>query len=519
MTGAASSTGSAGSGRSPSATRLLRAPLALAAGLALGACGGGGGGTEPIVPTGTPGLHILSGGARTDTIGARPTERLQVVLRDASGRATAGALVVFTALSSGVSLIDPSATAPTTASVSRTTSAEGITEVSVAFGDVPGDAKVSIAVAGLSDTARYTVQAGAPASFSLAPADTIITVGTPLTLRTAQRDRVGNTTQGAVTFSAIGVGSQLTSTGVIAASAAMRGTIVASIASGGKTLVDTSLVSVVPAATIAVRIGTRLVVMKLDGTGARDVPFPLTRYNSVHWTPDGQSLIALGTTTGGFGESLFRIDLAGVATRLYTDPPPDDFNEPWPGVIRSIEPSRDGKSVYFGANNCNQNELLYRVDLATGGLQRISPTAELSASATAYCEVTHRQASTNADGSVLIYVASNGLRRVDVVTGAVTTLALSGDVPAYSPTEPRIATVVNGAIMIAGEDGSASRAVTGAGQIAPFTMAWSPDGRWLIASDGNFTPVIVELATGLTIPLSYLDGSSNISLPDWRPAP
>ena len=103
-----------------------------------------------------------------------------------------------------------------------------------------------------------------------------------------------------------------------------------------------------------------------------------------------------------------------------------------------------------------------------------------------------RQLSWSADGRRLLYGDEGTLRTLDVATGAVTRLGVSGFRPAVSTDRTRIAYMASGGVgpyyrdlnwgvYVADSNGANAERVV-AGQFGP--LSWAPDGSRLLATNG-----------------------------------
>ncbi len=111
------------------------------------------------------------------------------------------------------------------------------------------------------------------------------------------------------------------------------------------------------------------------------------------------------------------------------------------------------------------------------------------------------------------------VRVLDVAAETSSTWGTPGRLPQWSPRGDFIAFVSpgGGSISIVSPDGSGERIISEAGKIyleGPFS--WSPDGRWLLAKSRLGPLDVIDVGSGLTLPLPFSDMLYN---PAWQPAP
>jgi Tol biopolymer transport system component len=104
------------------------------------------------------------------------------------------------------------------------------------------------------------------------------------------------------------------------------------------------------------------------------------------------------------------------------------------------------------------------------------------------------------------------LQVLDVETGAIRSLGVAGTGPRWSPIGEWIAFGRDAYLYVVRPDGTGLRQVSSYGY-EPW-VSWSPDGRWLVAE--RYGPVIdvIEVETGLTLPLGF---TGYLATPAWRP--
>ncbi len=523
----------------PPRVRLVPRAAAAAALAALAACGGttdpdGGG-------EGTPGIQILAGAEAADTVEARLAQALRVAVRDASGRPLAGAVVRFDPLLMTVSSPYGPQRVPSLyvgrldsrdagVFAAETTSTRGVVNVAVRLGTVVGAAGVVVSVpeAGFVDTARFTVQPGNAAEVDVAPGDTAVRVGSTLALAANVLDRFRNRRPDAVTFRVAGAGLAVTAAGQVSASAPARAAVVASGAAPGAKP-DTAWVSAVPAGTVAARRRNKLVIVALDGSAYRELALTLEPGEpSPEWHPDGQSLLStLGTFASAY--PLHVVDLQGAARPAFPTQPSNGLDAV-PGPVRSFTYSADGQWLYLSGNPCNGNGILFRIRAGSDGpMERLSPPPPAGASAGDCFDTIQNWPSPSPDGTRVAFENATSfydgytLRVLDAATRAVTPLGVTGRRPRWSPKGDLIAYWHANQIWVVKPDGTGPRAVSPAGMRYVPGVSWSPDGRYLLArfepSAGNAstTVALLDVATGLAVPIPFFSGYDTYSLPAWRP--
>ena len=499
-------------------------PLVVLLAAALTGCGGDstGPGNESHGP---PGIGILAGADVTDTVDAVLPQALRVVVRDTNGRLVQGAVVRFSSVqlqgpggSSVPSVLvgDLSAVGASTF-LAETTSVNGEAFARLVMGRAAGAGAVGIEVpqAGLQARANFTIEAGAAANVVLPIADTTIQVGHAMPLAGRVEDRYGNPRTDAITYEVTGTGLTITS-GQVRGSAPARARVLGRFGDLGA---DTTWVSVVPVATIAVRHGSRLVTAALDGTNLTEIPHTLdAEYPGPDWDPDGQSLLAvLGTFSGP--RALYRVNLDG-STQQVIDPA-----APSTGHMYDAAYSTDGKWVYFSAGSCNYAAILYRVSIADPQtVERLSPIGPDEC-----FELVNHWPSVSPDGTRLTYENQTwnqqgySVRVMDIATRAVTEIVPGGERPRWSPAGDLIAYWAEKQIWVVKPDGTGARVVSPAGHSYEPGVQWSPDGQWILARFdptpgwAGTTVALINVSTRLEIPLMWTSGYGDFGLPAWKP--
>jgi Tol biopolymer transport system component len=492
--------------------------------------GCGGDSTSPRNESGLePGINVVAGANVTDTVGAALPLALRVVVRDAAGHILPDAVVRFSSVPivrpggstvPSVLVGDVSAVGASTF-LAETTSASGVAFARIVLGQAAGAGAVAILVPqeGLQDTARYTITPGAATKVVLPIVDTTIQVGRSFALAGRVEDRYGNARTDAVAYEVAGTGLTLTG-GQVSASAPARAAMIGRL-DRSSLAPDTTWVSVVPAATIAARRGSKLVTVALDGTGLVEIPHTLEAQDpGPEWHPNGQSLLAVLGTFGG-PRLPYRVELGGATQRLI------DPAAPSTGYIYSATYSPDAQWVYLDGGSCNYASILYRVPMANPQtVQRLSPTGPDEC-----FELVNHWPSLSPDGARLTYENQTwnqqgySVRVMEIASKAITQIVAGGQRPRWSPSGDLIAYWADKQIWVVRPDGTGARVVSPAGHGYIPGVQWSPDGQWILArfepTQGwaGTTVALINVSTRLEIPLAWTTGYSGISLPTWKPVP
>jgi Tol biopolymer transport system component len=139
------------------------------------------------------------------------------------------------------------------------------------------------------------------------------------------------------------------------------------------------------------------------------------------------------------------------------------------------------------------------------GLERVGP-------ATPYAVVV----APSPDGSRVAYTSdfdASAVRLVDAATGATAVYARPAGGVRWSPQGGRLAIAGESGMGVLNADGTGYHALAPGSAIADYSVAWSPDGQW-IAIRGRTRIELVQVATGLDIPLPFTDGYAR---PAWKP--
>ncbi len=464
--------------------------------IAANACDGGTG------PDGAS-LRIVAGSGITDTIDARLPQALIVEVRDAGGQLVPGHVVRYEAIPMGATqsgfgaLVGRLDGAFYTTFLVDTTDESGRSSVIVRLATRIGDARVAVSVPelGISDTARFTVRPGNFARVQVHPSDTSLMLGRSFTFLGGSVDRYGNPRPDPVEV--VSTTSEVRATGTtISAHAVGRGVVVVRAVG----VLDTALVTVVPAGILAAGRSDGLYVFNTDGSELRRlVSGPA---GNPKWSPGGTHVVFDQIWPG----RLHIADLAGAAGPLAAPL----------GLGAELFPqwTRDGQWVYFSGYGDGVNLWRVRSDGSAGARVPINRTENSG------------NPSPSPDGSRIAYVNIVGggndyLRMLDVATGNVTVLDIPGHSPHWSPSGVWIAYLdfrgnAHGPIRIMRPDGSDQRPITDpVTQRYSFGFDWSPDEAWLVAANVFTGRIeIVNVETGMTLPLAFTGGMTS---PSWKP--
>lgn len=86
--------------------------------------------------------------------------------------------------------------------------------------------------------------------------------------------------------------------------------------------------------------------------------------------------------------------------------------------------------------------------------------------------------------------------------------------PCWSPTGEWVAFVSGSSIFVVHPDGTGLRQASAAGESYEPSVSWSPDGKWLVTTHYGPYVEVIEVATGLRLPMMF---TGNLTDPAWRP--
>ena len=483
-----------------------------------------------------PGINVIAGANVTDTIDAVLPQPLRVVVRDQAGDVLAGAIVRFSSVPLGepvgprtqTVLVGDLSSQVDKTFLAETTSAQGAAAARITMGDLAGAAGVEISVpqAGLVDTVRYTVLPGQPAIVTLPVEDTTVQVGRTFALGGRVEDRYFNVRPEVVTYAMVGQGITVSASGQVGTSVPARAAVVGRL-DRSSVAPDTTWVSVVPAATILVRRNAKFVTGPLDGSAFVAIPHDLEASDfGLEWQPDGQSFLAL-LGTFGTRSALYRVSLNGSMQLLASTSGTGAGGIAVPAVMDGgFTATADGQWVYMSAGNCNFSQIIYRLHLTSPQvIDRLSPPGGNEC-----FELVNKWPSISPDGTRIAFENQTGnrtgysVRILTIANRSVREIASGGQRPQWAPSGELIAyTAANNQIWTIRSDGTGARALSPPGRKYVPGVKWSPDGQWIFAAfeprDGwaGTTVTMLNVSTGLEIPLSWTTGYGNFPPPLWKP--
>jgi Tol biopolymer transport system component len=237
-------------------------------------------------------------------------------------------------------------------------------------------------------------------------------------------------------------------------------------------------------------VGVRnIVTLNMDGSNVRVVGPAAQGAFPTHSRTGG--LIAYNQQmTGGMGIKL--VDSSGSA-RVLVDPSTSWWSGSYPVF------SRDGASIYFGANTYNAAGI-WRMNLDGTGVTELAAT-----------DGYWMPAAVSPDESRIAFVRSTGMVVQTLATGDTVRIGAKGWFPSFSPDGQRVAYADESSayLTVASVDGSSSTLITEASlNLAP--IVWMPDGMWILGWGGG--PELVNPTSKEMIPLPHLSKYSEIRL-------
>jgi WD40 repeat protein len=457
---------------------------ALAGLLLLVACG-----DEATRPT-PRSLTFVAGEGTVDTIGADPVQALEIRVIGPDGKPAPGTPVLFESeivgdgpYTTATMLIAPVVSTRFGVVVADTTDGKGQAGVRVRFGSLAGEGGIVVTVPtlGIRDTARYTVQPGAPARVLIAPRDTGVTIGRSFTLRAAVVDRYANARAESPAWS--GTGGLTISGGSMTASGFGRYEVRATYPGidGDSTSVAALPVGRIAATTATTGyLGGPLVMMDLDGGTRVEVPLEGTVYG-LDWAPDGRVVVA----PGGSDATLIAVSASGKIERFLSGSTAS--SEAYPSF------SGDGKTVFFAGRAADAGDTenhLWRADADGTNVQ--ATTIPLSFPwGTSY--------GPSPDASKMVFHS----QIYDVHTETVTAMPLSVPSWRWSPKGDLIA-FAGDVVGVVRPDGSGRRVlVSGFNLYGDQTIDWSGDGAYLVFRGRTGSLELVEVATGTRVTVPF----------------
>jgi hypothetical protein len=477
-----------------------------------------------------PGLNLSLEAGTTDTVNAPPA-RIVVTARDSAGGAIPSARVEF-------QLPDPSD--PVAIEVFRVrrmdgrsesglfaadaTDESGVVAAQIFRGIRAGDAKLLVTLRSrvppyaivFRDSAMIHTSPGRPAGVAIAPRDTVLYQGNTGVFFAGAVDRFGNPRPELAVLEGGTPGVTVQGTTVRAVAGPSRQLLRARLGS----VVDSAWLSIVPRGVILAR-NTRFTtpdvdwvfaVFQLDGSDYRRLvragPPDNFGWNdkdlSPTWVPDGSLVFSDGPP---WNRTLYRVATTGTVAPLL--PSNVTSIDMWPQV------ASDGSWVYFEGAEPNTAPTLYRARLDGSAAERISLGPLPSAHQDLY-------PSPSPDGRYVAFTTdrelstNNGFRLqiLDLVTRTILSPHVDGVGPRWSPTGEWIALGNQDALYLVRPDGSGLRRVSEPEQSYWPWASWSPDGQWLVVENKGEWLDLIEVATGLRLPLRY---TQKLTTPAWRP--
>ena len=481
------------------------------------------------VAPGRAGITLIAGSGGSDTIGVR-LDSVVVEVRGSGGALLTGTEVVFSSRRTDA----PGRTLPTIFLARRnrggqgsplrdTTDATGRATVIVVAG-FAGTSELVATVAGLpaQSLLSYVTRPGNPVAIVIAPRDTPVFVGGAYRLLARSIDRYEDSVSSDASFASTSSAIQLDPDGVVRGGTVGRARVAVTIGA----LRDSGFASVVPRASMAVHdIGSfqgdslGFAQVGLDGGNFRWID--KVGITGVTFYAYSQASDLGPWWIGGTGKVLYSVaDGSGVG-RLFTS---DSTRAVRPlitvpyGGTSEFDPSasNDGAWVYFVAG-MGFEHAVWRVPAAGGTPQRLTTNADGR---------TFHTPALSPDDAQMAYSASPGPGQVAklyvrlLATGATRLLVdVESTTPRWSPdgqwilyTASQSQSGVPGALHIVRPDGTGDRI------LAPgaFNQAgsWSPDSRYVLADRSASGLVLIEVATGMQLPLVYRRSWHS---PMWRP--
>ena len=467
------------------------------------------------------GLNILSGANLSDTVGSILKPPLTVQLVDGDLQPLSGQTVYFN--TGGPVLVAPlnqPGSGINRMGVSTDASGQAAVLVELLLAAGPGQVVV-VAPSGQSVELQYTSLPGAPAYVRADPSDTVLYVGGSETFRPFITDAYGDRRPDVPSYQYVSLSGALSISAPGKATGAAIGRGSVAISALGFT--DTLWASVVPNGRLAGQyIGPDgnasgpIIVTNLDGSGVDSIPGSL-RGRSLDWSAvTGTFLQDRGGPT-----YILATDMGGHMRQVVTD-----------ALMRSEYYPRfsyDGSYIYFSGNDSlTACYGVWRIHPDGTGLEHVvADTSDCGAYAYQGVPSPDYASSVSPDGTRLVYVGGAGIQYVGgtlhvgtlhvrtLATGADTSLGVVGDVPRWSPTGEWIAYDSLGTLMLIHPDGTGHQALLSDSQFEFWPgMAWSPDGQWLVYRSIRSRLILLQVATGLKLPLANTIGWSD---PTWQP--
>lgn len=379
--------------------------------------------------------------------------------------------------------------------------AEGDAYASVQLGRRAGSVQIEVRCdgVGVRDTVTFTILPGHAVRAAALPEDTAVTIGHTVQLDGDLLDRFGNRRGEPASFSGASANIQVSATGLVSGNDYGVGRVVVS----GAGFVDTGHVSVVPEGEIAAyQRGPyegdtgEVVLVRLDGSNRRSIARPWAAIFVDWW---GGLVAYDGAYIGNDGLGHRRIETIG------------DNGASAPAILIGL--SRDSRAMPRISTDGTWIYYYYVPQFFDlGRLRRVHPDGSGDATVGPVPPVGHLyyKPSPSPDDTRLAIV-TNGpdnaeVRVMDLATNSLSSWRVVGSVPAWSPDGGQIAyiDVVAGTIRTVAPDGTGDAQRSPAGAIyLETTPAWTPDGKWLVAEGADSLLHVVQVASGMDLPLPY----------------
>jgi len=468
------------------------------------------------------GLNIVSGDNQVDTVNSYLSIPLTIQVLNSDHQPNPQHPVRFG--SNGIVLISPiSDPGFLTNGISETTDANGEAAVLLRFKQYAGRDFVQVTDQTSNQFLRayYTVLPGAPALVHADPSDTTLYVGGIEAFRPFVTDAYGNRLGVSPTYQYQSLNNALaiSAPGKVMGVAFGRGSVVVSALG----FTDTVWASVVPQGRLVVQ-GNNIIRTNLDGSAFDTIPSPTYGGRSLDWSAVNGTLVY--DVSASDGRDLISLDMTGHAHPVVTDPLMR--NEFYPRY------TRDGSYIYFtGVDSLSNCWGVWRVYPDGMSLEHVvADTVDCGPYVYQGGPTPSYASSPSPDGTRIVYVGGRNipylggtLRVRTLATGADTSLGVMGQFPRWSPTGEWIAYDSTGMLMLIHPDGTGHQPLLYRGDYFNPAVAWSPDGQWLVFYGFNYygspdKPTgfeglkVVQIATGLKLPLHYAAGLTN---PTWQP--
>ena len=495
--------------------------------LVLNSCGGRDVDGPPIGAS----VRVISGAGVTDTIDAE-LQPLVVEVRRLGGELAANTVVHFEAQT----ISDPPhpfqnfavnvCSVPTCSLLSlgfvnATTDASGRASVGVRLGPRTGTWTVTITVAdfNLTETASYTINAGAPAAVHAPIADTALDIGEKVTMHGRVVDRYDNARTESTTLTA-GSGDAITVDAALSTATA-RDMGTQFVFTRYNSLYDSTRIRVLPSGRLLVWSALEKVVRLVDINGRNERTIASNVWSALGAHPQFDATRQQVTLenasdpagTNGNPDVITVIDTTGTPRRgLGTELGFDG--------IMATRQTADGTLFVVArrasdASHPDWNLWRVGIDNSVTFLAYLPDTGPYNGGA----DISH-------DGSKVVFAANAAvsppqLYVMDVASGT-TTLIDNGFSPRWSAQGDRIAYLTaidgSGTAMVANVDGTGRRSL-GTPTFSQSGFAWSPDGTYVAGrnSEGNSLHII-RVADGAHVLAFFRAGTGfhDYWQPDWR---